>query len=76
MNNAEVLPGIANWPVALPTIPVGLPVPPLAPGIVTNGSALKILPLPSISSDTPVAFVIDPEGGSTVSGDERELPMR
>src|SRR5271156_825782 len=55
MNNADVLAGIGNWPVALPTIPVGLLVlPAVAPGTVTNGSALKIFPLPSISSETPV----------------------
>jgi hypothetical protein len=55
MNKADVLPGIGNWPVALPTIPVGLPVlPAVAPGIVTNGSAFIIFPLPSISSETPV----------------------
>src|SRR5271170_5467138 len=54
IKSAEVPPGIGNSPVALPTIPVGLPVPPVAPGTVTNGSDLKILPLPSISSETPV----------------------
>src|SRR5271156_2695486 len=54
MKNADEPPGIANWPVVLATMPVGLPVPLLAAGTVTKGSDLKILPLPSISSDTPV----------------------
>jgi hypothetical protein len=54
MNNVALPDGSWNWLVPLATIQVGSPTPPVAPGTVTDGSDLKILPLLSISSENPV----------------------